>query len=152
MTATSRKKKLYIDVCTFCRPFDDQQMMRIRLETDAYHLIMSNARKKYHVMISPVHDAEIAAISDSWERIKIESLFARFRKELQINHGKQRNRADYLYSLGFGIADAAHVAYAEAIADVFITCDDKPIKKCRKEQMEIPVVNPVEFTILENLK
>jgi hypothetical protein len=30
----------YLDVCTLCRPFDDQNMMRIRLETDSYHLIL----------------------------------------------------------------------------------------------------------------
>ena len=34
------KLKLYLDVCTLCRPFDDQNRMRIRLETDSYYLIM----------------------------------------------------------------------------------------------------------------
>jgi hypothetical protein len=27
--------RLYLDVCIICRPYDDQKMMRIRLETDA---------------------------------------------------------------------------------------------------------------------
>ena len=33
------KMRLYLDVCTFCRPFDNQNMMRIRLETDSYYLM-----------------------------------------------------------------------------------------------------------------
>jgi hypothetical protein len=33
-------KTLYLDVCTLCRPFDDQQQLRIRLVTDAVLLIL----------------------------------------------------------------------------------------------------------------
>ena len=44
-----------------------------------------------------------------------------------------RARADYLHQLGFGIADAAHVAYAEVLADVFISCDDKLLNSVRKK-------------------
>jgi predicted nucleic acid-binding protein len=42
-----------------------------------------------------------------------------------------------LYSQGFGVADAAHVAFAEQLADVFIACDDKLLKKCRKASLKI---------------
>jgi len=41
-----QKKRLYLDVCTLCRPFDDQNMMRIRLETDAFYLILRNIQNK----------------------------------------------------------------------------------------------------------
>ena len=40
-----RKPLLYLDVCTLGRPFDDQNMMRIRLETDSYHLILQENLK-----------------------------------------------------------------------------------------------------------
>ena len=63
-----------------------------------------------------------------------------------------RARAEYLHSRRFGIADAAHFALAEATADVFITCDDRLLKKCRKEKVTVTVVNPVEFAIAEDLK
>ncbi len=43
-----------------------------------------------------------------------------------------KKRTEDLYSLNFGIADAAHVAFAETSADYFITCDDKLLKKIRK--------------------
>jgi len=49
-------------------------------------------------------------------------------------------------------ADAAHVTLAEAIADFFITCDDRLVRKCKKERVAIIPMNPVEFTITEDLK
>ena len=38
---------------------------------------------------------------------------------------RTRTRAEYLTTLGFGIADAAHFAYSEAFHAELITCDDK---------------------------
>jgi hypothetical protein len=31
---TSPERRVYLDVCTLCRPFDDQTHIRIRLETE----------------------------------------------------------------------------------------------------------------------
>jgi predicted nucleic acid-binding protein len=61
--------------------------------------------------------------------------------------------SNYLYQLGFGIADAAHLAYAEILADVFISCDDKLLKKYKKEvTAKIIAVNPLEFVSSEELQ
>ncbi len=66
------KLKLYLDVCTLCRPFDDQHRMRIRLETDSYFLIMQAIRDEtYELLYSKVHEKEIAAITDMLERTEI---------------------------------------------------------------------------------
>jgi len=49
-------KRLYLDVCTYCRPFDNQNALRIRLETDAFYLIMKHIKEgKYKAVLSPVH-------------------------------------------------------------------------------------------------
>jgi len=54
------KKRLYLDVCTLCRPYDDQNLMRIRLETDAFFLILQAIQNNIYEMItSPVHEAEV---------------------------------------------------------------------------------------------
>ena len=45
-----------------------------------------------------------------------------------------------------------HVALAEATADFFITCDDRLLRKCKRERVAIIAMNPVEFTITEDLK
>ncbi len=58
-------RRIYLDVCTLCRPFDNQTMMRIRLETDAYYLILKSIQDRtFDIIVSPVHFKEIAAIED----------------------------------------------------------------------------------------
>jgi predicted nucleic acid-binding protein len=51
-----------------------------------------------------------------------------------------------------GVADAAHLAFTEDSADFFISCDDKLIKKCKKLDINLTVMNPVQFTVKEDLK
>jgi hypothetical protein len=64
-----RIHRIYLDVCALCRPFDDQDQMRIHLETAAVLLILGHVRSKALTMIvSPVHDVEIAAIREVAER------------------------------------------------------------------------------------
>ena len=66
------RKRLYLDVCTLCRPFDDQSQMRIRLETNAYYLILQALQDaRYVIVVSPVHFEEANAISDAEERREI---------------------------------------------------------------------------------
>jgi len=65
-------KKLYLDVCTLCRPFDNQNLMRIRFETDAYFLILSGIqRKKYDLIVSPIHFKETESIEDIREKVQV---------------------------------------------------------------------------------
>lgn len=145
-------KRLYIDVCTLCRPFDDQNQMRIRLETDAWFLIL-NAIKQggYEMAVSPVHTQEITAISEAQERYELLSLLSRYGLVESCDHKVVRVRAEELCRLRFGVADAAHVTYAEVLADAFISCDDKLLKKCRTHKLKIPAMNPVEFCTYEDL-
>ena len=146
-------KTLYLDICTLCRPFDDQSLMRIRLETDAYYLIVQALQdKKYSMVVSPVHFEEASAIRDVEERREILAVLENLGTAAQCDLAATRARAEYLHSRKFGIADAAHVAFAEATADVFITCDDRLARKCRREKVGAATVNPVEFTIAEDLK
>ena len=64
-----------------------------------------------------------------------------------------KRRTEDLHSLNFGIADAAHVAFAETSADYFITCDDKLLKKVRKlKDINLEAVSPVNFCTKENLR
>lgn len=146
------RKTLYIDVCTLCRPFDDQNQMRIRLETDAWYLIL-NAIKHgdYEMAVSAVHRQEISAISDAQERYELMSLLSRYGLTKACDQKAVRARAEDLHNVRFGVADAAHVAYAEAVSDMFISCDDKLLKKCRAHTIAIPAINPVEFCTQEHV-
>jgi len=58
-----KPKPIYIDVCALSRPFDNQEFMRIRLETEAVNLILSNVKAgNYKLLVSTVHIKEIDAI------------------------------------------------------------------------------------------
>jgi predicted nucleic acid-binding protein len=147
------RKRLYLDICTLCRPFDDQSRMRIRLETNAYYLILQTLQDARYVMVvSAVHFAEANAIRDAEERREIIVVLERLGTAAECDLAATRARAEDLYFRKFGIADAAHVAFAEATADFFISCDERLIRKCRREKVTVTTMNPVEFTIAEDLR
>ena len=147
------KKKLYFDVCTLCRPFDDQNKMRIHLETDAFYLILQNIiNGKFEMIVSPVHFKEIEVIKDMRERVEILALIKNYGVIPVYDLTKARNRAEYLYSSKFGVADAAHIAFAEQASDYFISCDDKLLQKSKRIKINVLTVNPVNFCIKEDIK
>ena len=147
------KKKIYLDVCALCRPFDDQSYIRIRQETDAINLILSCIKDKYYeLIISPVHLAEINDIAYDIERLELLSLIDKIGEKIKNNSSNTRMRAEEFVSKGFGIADAAHLAFAEINNSTFISCDDKLIKKCKKNKLNNICVNPVIFCEMENIK
>lgn len=151
--AGQTRKKLYLDVCTLCRPFDDQSMMRIRLETNAYYLLLQAVHDgKYSMVASPAHFEEVNAIDDAEERREILAVLEKLGTTSECDWTTARDRAVDLHAKKFGIADAAHVALAEAIADFFITCDDRLLRKCKRESVTVIALNPVEFIITEDLK
>ena len=146
-------KRLYLDVCTYCRPFDNQNIVRNRLETDAFHLIMEAIEdEKYSAIISPVHIQEVQAIESQQERVEVLTLFEGLNIITKFDKKIIRARAEELCALQFGTADAAHVAFAEAQADIFISCDIKLLKKCQRHNILIETLNPVEFSIREDLR
>ena len=148
-----RKPLLYLDVCTLCRPFDDQSMMRIRLETDSYHLIMQAIQEgKYQMVYSTVHELEISAISDAWERMELLEILHQNGVKSTGDLQTLRKRANGLAERGMGVADAAHIAFSEISADYFISCDDRLIKQCHRQVVDVTVMTPVEFCLQENLK
>lgn len=147
------KLKLYLDVCTLCRPFDDQHKMRIRLETDSYFLIMQAIQNEaYELLYSKVHEEEIAAINDVIERTEIIETIYQNGKRCNGDFQAIKKRAVDLVNVGLGIADAAHVAFAEVNADYFISCDDRLIKRSKREKVNVIMMTPVEFCVQENLE
>ncbi|HPS59419.1 MAG TPA: hypothetical protein PK514_15050 [Spirochaetota bacterium] len=146
-------KKIYLDVCTLCRPFDNQDFARINLETGAVNLILSGVKEnKYILMKSVVHNKEIQAITDDFERNELFRLLDNYGKSIKIETGIVKKRTEELILKKFGIADAAHVAFAEYYKSIFITCDDKLLNKCFKTDLTLQCMNPVAFCEKENLK
>lgn len=146
-------KLIYIDVCALCRPFDDQSYLRIRLETEAVSLILSKVKEKdYQMLISSVHHKEIAAIEDEIERSQLQIIIGNLGKSIKVDIKKAKERANELVKLGFGIADAAHVAFAELSDAIFISCDDILIKKCLKHNIKVWCCTLLTFCEKEKLR
>ena len=77
-----KSKTVYLDVCSLCRPFDDQRFLRIRMESEAIQLILENIRAGVIKMIvSPVHFREIEATSDTAEHVKLFYLLNNYGKQ-----------------------------------------------------------------------
>lgn len=146
-------KLVYLDVCTLCRRFDNQSYLRIRLETAAVNLILSKVQSgQLGLIASPVHFQEIESISESQERAELETILTNIGHNIEVDLHKTRERAEKLIEYGLGVADAAHVAFAEQIGTPFISCDDRLIKKCLKNNIKVWVGTPIAFCEKENLK
>jgi len=146
-------KRIYLDVCSLCRPFDNQDYARISLETDAINLIITGVRaKKYLLMKSPVHLKEIKAIIDEFEKKELLHLLEEYGNENKPELDIIKKRTEELILIKFGIADAAHVAFSEYYGSIFISCDDKLLNKCNRSGIKVLCVNPVTFCEMENLK
>lgn len=153
MTVPNAQTRVYLDVCTLCRPYDDQNLMRIRLETDAFYLILQHIQNgRLTMIVSPVHFREVAAIEETPERAEVTALLYRHGTNPSCDPISVRKRAEALQARRFGVADAAHVAFAEATADVFITCDDRLLRQCRRAAVRMRAMSPADFCLAEDLR
>lgn len=145
--------RAYLDVSALCRPFDDQDQMRIRLETDAVQLILGNVySKNLTLIVSPAHEAEIAAIDEASEREHLELLLEEHGVQPAFDLVGARKRAQQLVQKGLGIADAAHIAFAEQAQADFVTADDRLIRQCRRAGVGIWSGTPIAFCEKETLR
>ncbi len=102
--------------------------------------------------VSPVHYEEIKDIADPVERHHLLSLLDIYGERVDVDMKKTRLRAETLFSAGFGVADAAHVAFSEAIGANFVSCDDRLLKKCWKNCLGIWRGDSLQYCIKEGLK
>lgn len=144
---------VYLDVCALCRPFDDQSFVRVRMESDAVKLILQTIRDGLlKLALSPVHYREINDITDVIERSELLCVINSLGCQVPVDPFEARKQAEFLSHHGMGVADAAHVAFAEAVGADFITCDDKLLKKCHKLGLPLWYGDPLQYCIKENLK
>jgi predicted nucleic acid-binding protein len=137
------KCRIYLDNCCFNRPFDDQNQIRIRLETTAKLYIQRKIRQGvYELVWSYMLDFENYdnPYEDKRNAIQIWEYLARH---------ICKSSADVLLTAKdvekFGIAskDALHISCAlKSECDYFITTDKKLLNKIIEG---IKIVNPVDF-------
>ncbi len=135
--------KIYLDTSVLNRVFDDQTQARIYLETSATLLIFMLIEKQVvDLAISDVLRFENAKNPYDERKIFIRSVLKKAKMEKSVDE-KALARAKEIESFGIKGMDALHLACAEQLQiDVFITCDDKILKRY-KGTMEVK--NPAVF-------
>lgn len=144
--------RVYLDVCALNRLFDDQRQMRIRLETDAILLILKFIQEgTLQMVFSRVHVLEIAANPSEDRREHIENLVLRYGITPDVQVQEVRWRTEWLIQSGLGVADAAHVAFAEAMQASFVSVDDRLLKQCQRVKVSAWCGNPMAYCDKEKL-
>jgi predicted nucleic acid-binding protein len=117
--------RLYLDMCCFKRPFDDQRQPRVRREAEAVSTIVGQAEQSRFALVrSPALLVENDA--NPREDRRLAAALWIDGAAVDVSHSPEvEARAREISALGFAPLDALHVAYAEAAgARILLTCDD----------------------------
>lgn len=138
---------IYLDYNCFQRGFDDSRQFRIRIEALACQEIYANAENgKFELVWSFMHEDEtyLCPVPERKEAVwRLASL-------CKIRIGPDEEIRTLAQSLqdrsGLSSKDAIHIACAiYAGADAFLTCDDRLIKQAQRLDLNMTVINPVEY-------
>ena len=135
---------IYLDVCCLNRPFDEQSQDRIRLESEAVLAILFGCEQgRWELVGSEVIDFEISVIPDSERREKVSAFSNLMRKKIRIDE-TVKSLAREFEEIGISAFDALHIACAECGADIFLTTDDRLLKKAKRfNRLKVKISNPV---------
>jgi len=137
--------RIYLDNCCFNRPFDDQQQLRIRLETEAKLNIQEKIlQKKIELAWSYILDFENAMNPFQQRKLSIE----RWKAHAIIDTNETEaiiKLAEGFEERGIKSKDALHLACAISLKCKYIlTTDDHLLRK--SDQIEgIAVIDPIGF-------
>ncbi|MDR2543897.1 MAG: hypothetical protein LBC80_10685 [Treponema sp.] len=132
--------KIYLDNCCYNRPYDDQQQMRIFLETQAkLHIQNLVIQKKLELVCSFILRYENDENPNFSNRDSIAQFLVNVSTYVGIEYmGNIRITANELMQQGIKMKDATHLACAIlAECDYFITTDDKLIKKYFGDKIKV---------------
>ena len=137
--------KLYLDLCCFNRPFDDQSQLIIRLQTEAKLAIQEDIQNGLRSLVwSAILDLENSANPDPQRREAISAWFTLAAIDIEATSVVEQT-AESLTKIGLKAMDALHVASAlEGQADFFLTTDRAVIRKLKSDH-RIRVMDPVDF-------
>lgn len=119
-------ERIYLDICSLKRPFDDQRQPRVRAEAAAVATLLARAEAGQIALVrSPAHLVENDANPREDRRLAAALWIDGAAVDVGIDASVEA-RSQALVELGFAPLDALHVALAErAGARWFVTCDDR---------------------------
>lgn len=137
--------RLYLDLCCFNRPFDDQGQLLVRLQTEAKLAVQESIRNGVHTLIwSAILDLENADNPDSERKTAIAEWKTLAAVDVATTAAVEQ-LACTLAGHGLKPMDALHIASAiEAGAGFFLTTDKQILRKMKGDK-RIQVLDPVDF-------
>lgn len=143
------KHRIYLDVCCFNRPFDDQSQLVVRLQTEAkLDIQLAVKESRLEMVWSEVLDLENRANPDHDRSEAVGKWGSYANLHIQISQ-EVETLANALSQRGIKAMDALHVACAiTAKVDYFLTTDKALLRKMQKDS-QITVLDPVDFVRLE---
>jgi predicted nucleic acid-binding protein len=139
--------RIYLDNCAFNRPFDDQNQLRIRLESETKLYLQEKVQSgKIELVWSYMLDIE----NDQNPFREKRAVIAQWKKFAVVDIEETEGlveRAEQLVVLGIKTKDALHVAAAtEGKADYFVSTDDKLLRKLSGIRW-ITAMNPINLSL-----
>ncbi len=119
-------ERVYLDICSLKRPFDDQRQVRVREEAMAIATLVARAEAGEIALVrSPAHLIENDANPREDRRLAAALWIDGAAVDVPLDTEAEARAAE-LVALGFGPLDALHLACAErAGTRWFVTCDDR---------------------------
>ena len=138
--------KVYLDNCSYNRPFDDQTSLKINLETQAKLQIQADIKNGKHDLVwsyimdyesgnNPFADRKEAILE--WKKIASERVDEESPEILAL--------AEELTNDGIKTYDALHIACAKSADCEYFITTDKRLLNVMLPGMEI--VNPIQFVL-----
>ena len=137
--------RIYLDVCSFNRPFDDQSQIRIRLEAEAKLRIQEEIRsRRLELVWSYILDYENAKNPYQERKVRISGWKDHAIRDVQ-ESAELLETANTLHREGIPRIDCLHVACAiTAECEYFLTIDDR-ILRCSNRVSAIKIVDRIHF-------
>lgn len=138
--------RVYLDVCCYCRPFDNKTHERVSLEADVVLAILDLCKNGKHTLIgSVVIDEEISYILENERKTAVSNYIALIKEYIPID-SDIITQANVFEQLGMHLFDALHCACARIANATFLTTDDHIINVMHKNpQSGLNVFNPVNW-------
>jgi predicted nucleic acid-binding protein len=141
---------IYLDVCCFNRPFDDQTQERVRLESEAVLLILGRCQRgEWQLVGSEAIALEINQTRDSERKSQLRALADLATLQVTVDESIEV-RASMFVQQGLRTFDALHLACAEASrVTAMLTTDDRLARWAgrRADVLQVKVANPVTWLL-----
>ena len=140
-------ESIYLDYNCFQRGFDDSRQIKIRLEAFACQEVFARAENKEVSLVwSFMHEDENALCPFIERKIEVLRLSALCEERIGPGPEIRTVAKNFQEKAALSSKDSVHLACADhAGCAVFVTCDDELIKRAKRLNLPMRIMNPVDY-------